>query len=67
MIQRLGTALAYLGSCVRETITGGTVIGADASDVRSGDVSCVNLQRKSDEMVAHRRANSIGGPHFSRS
>jgi len=33
-------------SCVRETITGGTVIGADASDVRSGEVSWVNIQRK---------------------
>src|SRR3974390_2786885 len=31
--------LSYLSSCVKETITGGTVIiGADRSEVRSGEV-----------------------------
>jgi hypothetical protein len=36
--------LSYLDSCVRETITGGTVIvGIDHSEVRGGTVSRTNL------------------------
>jgi hypothetical protein len=37
---RHGTiVLTYLGSCLRETITGGTVtVGTDWSEVQSGDV-----------------------------
>ena len=48
--------LSYMSSCLRETITGGTVtVGTDRSDVRFGSVERVQRKVRSRRNHAHGR------------
>jgi hypothetical protein len=57
--------LTYMASCVRETITGGTVIiGTDSSEVQSGEVVRVRGQCSADKFVLTSVQTAIGGRSF---
>ena len=57
--------LSYVTSCVRETITGGIVtIGADSSEVQSGQVVRTRGQCGVGKMVLTGAQTSIGGRSF---
>jgi hypothetical protein len=57
--------LTYMTSCVRETITGGTVtIGADVSEVQSGQVVRTRGQCGVGKMVLTSVQTPIGGRTF---
>ena len=57
--------LTYMTSCVRETITGGTVtIGADLSEVQSGQVVRTRGQCGVGKMVLTSVQTPIGGRTF---
>jgi len=57
--------LTYMASCVRETITGGTVIiGTDSSEVQSGEVVRVRGQCSADKFVLTSAQTAIGGRSF---
>ena len=57
--------LTYMTSCVRETITGGTVIiGTDSSEVQSGEVVRVRAQCGGDKFVLTSAQTAIGGRTF---
>ena len=54
--------LRYMNSCVRETISGGTVIvGTDRSDVRSGEVARLMMQCDAGHMEATNALTPFGG------
>jgi hypothetical protein len=54
--------LSYMSSCVRETITGGTVtVGTDWSDVQSGEVRRLRGQCDAGKMVLTGAQSAIGG------
>ena len=56
--------LSYMSSCLRETITGGTVtVGTDWSEVRSGEVQRTRGQCDGGKMMLT-GANQIGGRIF---
>jgi hypothetical protein len=57
--------LSYMGSCVRETITGGTVtVGTDRSEVQSGEVRRTRGQCDAGKMVLTGAQSPIGGRAF---
>jgi hypothetical protein len=57
--------LTYMDSCVREIITGGTVIiGIDRSEVQSGDVERVRVQCGAGKIVLTGAQNAIAGRTF---
>jgi hypothetical protein len=57
--------LTYLTSCIRETITGGTVtIGTDSSEVQSGQVVRMRGQCGAGKMVLTSAQAPIGGRTF---
>jgi hypothetical protein len=57
--------LTYLTSCIRETITGGTVtIGTDSSEVQSGQVVRMRGQCGVGKMVLTSAQAPIGGRTF---
>jgi hypothetical protein len=57
--------LTYMASCVRETITGGTVIiGTDSSEVQSGEVVRIRGQCSADKFVLTSAQTAIGGRSF---
>jgi hypothetical protein len=57
--------LTYMESCIRETITGGTVIiGSDSSEVQSGDVERVRVQCGAGKIVLTGAQNAIAGRTF---
>jgi hypothetical protein len=57
--------LTYMTSCVRETITGGTVIiGTESSEVQAGEVVRVNGQCGGDRFVLTSAQTAIGGRSF---
>ena len=57
--------LTYMTSCVRETITGGTVIiGTESSEVQAGEVVRVNGQCGGDKFVLTSAQTAIGGRSF---
>jgi hypothetical protein len=57
--------LTYMTSCVRETITGGTVtIGTDSSEVQSGQVVRVRGQCGVGKMMLTDAQSPIGGRTF---
>jgi len=57
--------LSYKDSCVRETITGGTVtIGTDQSDVRSGEVTRMKGQCVIGRVDISNGDFSVGGRSF---
>jgi hypothetical protein len=57
--------LTYLTSCIRETITGGTVtIGSDRSEVQSGQVVRMKGQCGTGKMVLTSAQTPIGGRTF---
>ncbi len=58
--------LSYMGSCVRETITGGTVtIGIDQSEVQAGKVARTKVQCDAGKMLfAGDQAVQFGGRIF---
>src|SRR5271166_13677 len=54
--------LSYMASCVRETITGGTVtVGTDWSEVHSGEVRRLRGQCDAGKMVLTGAQSAIGG------
>jgi energy-converting hydrogenase Eha subunit C len=68
-IIRLGAhetiVLSYMTSCVRETITGGTVtVGTDWSEVQSGEVRRARGQCDTGTMVLTGAQSHIGGRTF---
>jgi hypothetical protein len=57
--------LSYMSSCLRETITGGTVtVGTYWSEVRSGEVWRARGQCDTGKMVLTGAQNHIGGRTF---
>jgi hypothetical protein len=57
--------LSYMSSCVRETITGGTVtVGTDWSEVQSGEVRRMRGQCDTGKMVLTGAQSHIGGRTF---
>jgi hypothetical protein len=57
--------LSYMSSCLRETITGGTVtVGTDWSEVQSGEVKRVRGQCDVGKMVLTGAQSHIGGRTF---
>ncbi len=57
--------LSYMTSCVRETITGGTVtIGTDSSEVQSGQIVRARGQCAAGKMVLTGAQTPIGGRTF---
>jgi hypothetical protein len=57
--------LSYMGSCVRETITGGTVtVGTDWSEVRSGEVTRLRERCDAGKMQLTGAQTTIGGRAF---
>jgi len=57
--------LTYMDSCVREIITGGTVIiGIDRSEVQSGDVESVRVPCGAGKLVLTGAQNAIAGRTF---
>ena len=57
--------LTYMESCVRETITGGTVIiGIDRSEVQSGDVERIRVQCEAGKMILTGAQSPIAGRTF---
>ena len=57
--------LSYMGSCVRETITGGTVtVGTEWSDVQSGEVTRLRGQCDAGKTVLTGAQRSVGGRIF---
>jgi hypothetical protein len=57
--------LSYMSSCVRETITGGTVtVGTDWSEVQSGEVKRSRAQCDVGKMVLTGAQGEIGGRIF---
>ena len=66
---RLGShqtiVLSYMSSCLRETITGGTVIvGTDRSDVQAGEVTRTSVQCETGKVVLTGGLSQIGGRSF---
>ena len=66
---RLGShqtiVLSYMSSCLRETITGGTVIvGTDRSDVQTGEVTRTSVQCETGKVVLTGGLSQIGGRSF---
>lgn len=60
-----GMVLSYMNSCVRETITGGTVtIGIDHSTVQGGTVSRTNLDCGSNGFVLTSSTTEFAGRVF---
>jgi hypothetical protein len=57
--------LNYMDSCVRETITGGTVtVGTNSSEVRSGEVTRISGQCAGGKMQLTGAQSIIGGRAF---
>jgi hypothetical protein len=57
--------LSYMGSCVRETITGGTVtVGTDWSEVQSGEVTRLRERCDAGKMELTGAQTAIGGRTF---
>ena len=57
--------LSYRASCVRETITGGTVtIGSDGSQVQAGEIKRFDGRCGTGKMVLTGAQNDIGGRPF---
>ena len=57
--------LSYMNSCLRETITGGTVtVGTDWSEVQSGEVRRLRGQCDAGKMVLTGAQSHIGGRTF---
>jgi hypothetical protein len=57
--------LSYMTSCLRETITGGTVtVGTDWSEVQSGEVRRMRGQCDTGKMVLTGAQSHIGGRTF---
>jgi hypothetical protein len=57
--------LSYMSSCLRETITGGTVtVGTDWSEVQSGEVRRLRGQCDAGKMVLTGAQTHIGGRAF---
>lgn len=57
--------LSYMSSCLRETITGGTVIvGTDRSDVQAGEVTRTSVQCETGKVVLTGGLSQIGGRSF---
>jgi hypothetical protein len=57
--------LSYMSSCLRETITGGTVtVGTDWSEVQSGEVRRLRGQCDTGKMVLTGAQSRIGGRTF---
>jgi hypothetical protein len=57
--------LSYRTSCVRETITGGTVtVGTDSSEVQSGEVRSARGQCDTGKVVLTSAHSDIGGRTF---
>jgi hypothetical protein len=57
--------LTYMDSCVREIITGGTVIiGIDRSEVQSGDVESMRVPCGVGKLVLTGAQNAIAGRTF---
>ena len=57
--------LSYMSSCLRETITGGTVtVGPDGSEVQSGEVSRTRVPCDVGKAVLTRALSQIGGRTF---
>src|SRR5229473_7857917 len=57
--------LSYMSSCLRETITGGTVtVGSDWSEVQSGEVRRARGQCDTGKMVLTGAQSHIGGRTF---
>jgi hypothetical protein len=57
--------LSYRASCVRETITGGTVtIGIDGSQVQAGEIKRFDGRCGAGKMVLTGAQNDIGGRPF---
>jgi hypothetical protein len=57
--------LSYMGSCVRETITGGTVtVGTDWSEVQSGEVTRLRERCDAGKMELTTAQTAISGRTF---
>jgi len=57
--------LSYMSSCLRETITGGTVtVGKDWSEVQSGEVQRLRAQCGGGKMILTGAQNPIAGRTF---
>src|SRR5271166_1617833 len=57
--------LSYMSSCVRETITGGTVtVGTDRSEVQAGKVARSTVPCDAGKMLLADRVSQFGGKIF---